>query len=111
MPITALPRPPPATAREVLARYPHVCAHIICESLGYATPSMAGSILLAVIKNEKHYCEWIACCYGCDPVMPVRNAIRHRHSHRGYMAEYEHALALVRAAIATGEEPVFASWF
>ena len=85
MPETLL-RPKPASREEVLQRYPRICAHIICESLGYATPSTAGSILLAVINKEPHYCEWIMSCYGCDPVLPVKNAIRRRRLHKGYMA-------------------------
>jgi len=111
MPTASLLRPPPTSTSDVLRRYPHICAHIICESLGYCTPSLSASILLAFIKKEKHYCEWLMSCYSCEPVVPVKNAIRHRHSHRGYMAECKHALALVRSAIATGEEPLFASWF
>ena len=94
-----------------LRRYPRICAHIICESLGYATPTTASSILRRAIHKQQHFCEWVASCYGCNPAIPVRNAIRHRHSHHGYMSEYSHALALVRNAIGTGKEPIFASWF
>jgi len=83
MPITALPRPPPATAREVLARYPHVCAHIICESLGYATPSVAGSILLAFIKKDQHYCEWVmSLCVAAHKQSYVKNCVMCRSSSR-----------------------------
>ena len=41
----------------------------------------------------------------------VKNAILTRHYHKGYMAEFKQAYALVRRAIDTGEEPSFASWF
>ena len=102
---------PIRTTREVLRRYPRICAHIICESLGYATPSVAASILLAVIEGKEHWCEWIAACYGCDPRPAVANAIRTRHYHKGYMADYGHALALVMRAIKEGREPELASWF
>lgn len=110
MPETLL-RPKPASREEVLQRYPRICAHIICESLGYCTPSSAASILLAVINKEKHYCEWLMSCYACDPVLPVKNAIRRRRWHKGYMSEFFQAFDLVRHAVKTGEEPVFASWF
>ena len=76
MPTASLPRPPPVSAGEVLRRYPHVCAHIICESLGYATPTVAGSILLAFIKKDKHYCEWVAClCAATHKLIYVKNCI------------------------------------
>jgi len=80
-----------------MKRYPRITAHIIAESLGYAT--------------RKNYCEWIYSCYGSDPLPAVKNAIRNRHHHKGYMAEYRIAKKLVDHALDTGEEPVFASWF
>jgi hypothetical protein len=99
------------TNEAVLRRYPRICAHIICESLGYAAPSTASSILRAVIHKQQHYCEWVQSCFGCDPILPVKNAISHRHWHHGYMSEYRQAIALVQEAIQTGNEPIFASWF
>ena len=101
----------PATREEVMRRYPRLCAHIICESLGYATPTVAASILKAAIHGQKHYCEWIAACFHGEPVPAVRNAIKFRRFHRGYLASYPQALKLVRQAIQTGDEPAFASWF
>lgn len=101
----------PHDRNETLRRYPRICAHVICESLGYATPTVAAGILLAAIKGEKHYCEWVYSCYRCDATLPVKSAIARRHQHRGYMAEYSQALALVNRAIRTGDEPMLASWF
>jgi hypothetical protein len=95
----------------VLRRYPRICAHIICASLGYALPSTAASILKAARDGNEHWCEWIASCYRCNPRPAVEQAIRTRHSHRGYMAHYPDALAHVQRAIHTGQEPLFASWF
>ena len=108
---TIRPRPKLDSNETVLRRYPRICAHIICESLGYAKPSTAASILLAVIHKKPHYCEWIVSCYACNPVTPVTRAIRSRSHHRGYMADYRQALRLVRQAVETGNEPMFASWF
>jgi hypothetical protein len=94
-----------------MKRYPRITAHIIAESLGYATPSMAARILKDAREGRKNYCEWIAACYGGDPLPAVKDAIRNRHNHKGYMAEYKLAYALVKRAIETGEEPLLASWF
>lgn len=58
-----------------------------------------------------NYCEWIYSCYSGDPLPAVRNGIRSWHYHKGFMADYRLALALVRRATETGDEPVFASWF
>ena len=41
----------------------------------------------------------------------VAACVRRRHGHRGPMAEYRHALALVREAVESGREPLLASWF
>lgn len=94
-----------------MARYPRITAHVICHSLGYATPSCAARILMDAKEGRENWCEWIFSCYGRDPKPAVRQAIHGRHGHRGYMAHYPQALAIVRRAIDTGREPEFASWF
>jgi hypothetical protein len=99
------------TRTEVLQRYPRVVAHVIAESLGYATPGLAAKILADAIDKQSNYCEWIACCYGGDPRRAVTNAISGRHRHHGYMASYRQALALVRETVENGREPLLASWF
>ena len=96
---------------DYLARYPRICAHIIAESLGYATPSLAAKILQDAHRGEANWCEWIAACYRCDPRPALQKAIKNRHHHEGYMASYRQALQIVRHAIDSGDEPLFASWF
>ena len=96
---------------DYLRRYPRICAHIIAESLGYATPVKAALILKDAAEGNENWCEWIYSCYGRDPRLAVRDAIRNRHSHAGYMAEYAIAKAVVDRYNRTGEEPLFASWF
>lgn len=99
------------TREEALRRWPRIVAHIIAESLGYATPDLAAKIVADAHDGRENWCEWIACCYRCDPRKAVEKAIRYRHSHRGYMAHYPQALALVRRLIETGEQSLLASWF
>ena len=96
---------------DVLRRWPRLCAHLICHSLGYATPTKAASIGLAAALREKHYCEWINACYRDDPLPAVQGAIRNRLHHPGYMADYGLARRLVQEAIAHGDPCIFASWF
>ena len=96
---------------DYLHRYPRICAHIIAESLGYVTPSTAARILLDAHRGDENWCEWIFSCYDRDPRRAVRDSIRNRHYHDGYMASYRQALAIVRRRLETGEEPIFASWF
>ena len=95
----------------VMTKYPRITAHIIAESLGYATPSKAALILKDAREGKENWCEWIYSCYDRDPKKAVQNAIRNRHHHEGFMAEYKLALALVKRAIETDDEPIFASWF
>jgi hypothetical protein len=105
-------RKKPTCAREFMERYPRITAHIISESLGYATPSTAARIGLDGMYGRENYCEWISYCYAGDARKALQNAIRNRHCHYGFMADYKSgALPLVRHAIKTGEEPLFASWF
>ena len=94
-----------------LRRYPRICAHIIAESLGYATPHRAASILRDAHEGNENWCEWIFSCYNRDPKPAVRGAISGRHRHKGYMASYEQALQIVRQQLDTGRGPDFASWF
>jgi hypothetical protein len=99
------------TTKDIMKKYPCITAHIIAESLGYATPSRASAILKDARDGKENYCEWIYSCYGGDPKKAVQNAIRNRHHHEGYMAEYKLAMALVKRAIEKDDEPIFASWF
>lgn len=103
--------PQPRGAEYYLRKYPRICSHIIAESLGYATPLTAALILKDAKEGKPNYCEWIYACYDADPRVAVNNAIRNRHYHRGYMAEYKLALKIVRRAIDDDQNPVFASWF
>lgn len=99
------------TLREVMKRYPCLTAHIIAESLGYATPSMAACILRDAKLRERNYCEWIHACYNGNALEAVRDAIKNRHRHKGFMCDYRLAKKIVDRAVETGEEPIFASWF
>jgi len=104
-------RRPLESPDDYLRRYPRICAHIIAESLGYATPTTAARILRDSHRGEENWCEWIASCYHCDPRPAVQRAIQNRHHHHGYMASYKLALKIVQREIDTGEGPMFASWF
>ncbi len=103
--------PRPEDARAFMRRWPRVTAHIISESLGYATPTTAAMIGLDGMYGRENWCEWIYSCYGRDAREALRRAIQHRHGHTGYMAEYKLAKKLVDVGIEKGKEPLFASWF
>jgi hypothetical protein len=64
------------TLGQIMERYPRITAHIICESLGYATPSCAARILKDAKEGRENWCEWIYSCYDRDPRKAVQNAIR-----------------------------------
>lgn len=96
---------------DIAARYPSLTAHVIAESLGYATPSVAAQIIADAASGKENWCEWVASCYGCDPKKVLRRTFGCRHHHKGFMAEYRKALALVIRYIALNDQPIFASWF
>lgn len=101
----------PRTREAVARRWPRLTAHLIAASLGYATPSTAAAIILDAIRGHENYSELILACFGADPRKAVVHAIRGRHGHHGFMAEFKLAKALVDRFNATREEPMFASWF
>ena len=97
--------------QQIMRRYPRITAHVIAESLGYATPTVAARIVCDAKYRQENWCEWIYSCYDRNPLKAVQGAIRNRHAHTGYMAEYTLARALVDRAIEDGREPLLASWF
>lgn len=97
--------------RETMKRYPRITAHVIAESLGYATPTCAAKILKDAREGRQNYCEWIYSCYGNNPLNAVRDSIRHRNYHKGFMSDNRRASSLVKKAINDGIEPLLGSWF
>jgi hypothetical protein len=106
-----LPRPKPETNDEFMKRYPRITAHIIAESLGYATPSTAARIGLDGLLGRENWCEYVYSCFDRNARACLQKAIKSRHYHSGYMAEYKVAKRLVDHYLETGKEPTFASWF
>lgn len=111
------------TQEEVLRRWPRLVAHMICESLGYFTPKKAALAIICYKRNEPYFCEWYSAManargadfFDDDTVREIgrdviKRAFERRHMHKGFMADYEHARAVVQAELA-GNGPVFASWF
>lgn len=99
------------SVQQVMTRWPRITAHIIAESLGYATPEKAAWILKDAALNQPNYCEWIDACFKGDARKAVVGAIRKRHLHQGYMASYPQALAIVRHVNQGNQGPTLASWF
>lgn len=110
---------------EALQRYPRLVCHLICESLGYFTPRSAANAINAHLAGKPFFCEWYSHLaqyqegsrglYDDRAVLQVgRNALRaaarNRNRHRGYMADYQAARAVLAAEM-QGKGPVFASWF
>jgi hypothetical protein len=109
-----------------LQRYPRLISHMICESLGYFSPLAAANALAHHINGTPFACEWYSHVCSCrgqglfhdDTLVQVgrevvRAAFQQRHRHKGPMAEYQQALALVQAershsGVTTG---MLASWF
>ena len=97
--------------RQIIQKWPRITAHIIAESLGYATPESAALILKDAALRKPNYCEWIDACYKSDARKAVEGAVRNRHHHQGYMASYRQALAIVQHVNQGNPGPTLASWF
>ena len=97
---------------EILYRFPMLVAHVICSSLGSATPIAAALVVKAAGEKKACLSEWMYSCYGGDAAKALRHAIRTRHHHHGYMADIHRAQELVLKTILYGEpNGMFASWF
>jgi hypothetical protein len=114
---------------DVLRHLPCLTAHLIAESLGYFTPESAANAVAHFTKCEAFYCEWYYDWASKrfasgnrksgdlrDTVkevgqLAIQNAFKRRHHHRGPMAEFKRALALVLHVRQGGQGPLFASWF
>ena len=94
-----------------MARYPRVTAHLVAESLGYFTPRAAAMAGLDGLHGRENWCEYIYTCYDRNARACLEKAVRNRHHHHGYMAEYRLARNLVGEFNETGRSPLFASWF
>lgn len=109
------------TNEEIIHRWPRIVAHLICESLGYFTPTSAAGAVSHVKANRAYWCEWychMAQGYDDDKILKVGKqtllqAIKGRHRHSGYMAEYRVALGLVMAEKerSGSTSGMLASWF
>jgi hypothetical protein len=114
---------------DVLRRLPCLTAHLIAESLGYFTPQSAANAIVHFTKGEAFFCEWYYDWAGKrfaggstkggdlrDIVkevgqLAIQNAFKRRRHHRGPMAEFKRAFALVLHVRQGGQGPMFASWF
>ena len=94
----------------ILKRCPRLVAHVIADSLGYATPMTAAWIIADAHARRENNCEWIDACYGRKPRPAVERAIQNRKRHTGYMASYQQARGIITRAL-EGNHPVLASWF
>lgn len=111
------------TPYDILERWPRICAHLICESLGYFTPVGAALALKHAKMGEAYSCEWYSDINrrrgldlfdeeGLKTVTQdvLRWAIQGRHRHKGFMADYHLARKVIEQELA-GQGPQLASWF
>lgn len=125
----AHPDPQPfKTADEALVRYRALVGHLICESLGYFTPMAAAFAVANHFNGLPHHCEYyehsggaeryrrLAATTGYEVAMKVLGAdklawtYQTRHSHKGYMCNYETARMLVRHALEGNDRTCLMSW-
>lgn len=114
------------TQRQVITRYPLLVAHMICESLGYFSVLSAANALASYIDGESFACEWYSHMCSCrgkgyfnhEEIIRigrdvVASAFRNRHRHKGYMADFQHAIAQVKAELQREgcTSHMLAAWF
>ncbi len=107
----------PATPlEEIVARYPRLIAHMVCESLGYLTPLAAANAPKHHVLEQPFACEWYIhmAGWGREGLLAVNRSVvemafRRRHHHSGYIAHYPTARAIVAEALRR-HPPAFASW-
>ena len=98
-------RAKPNTQDEVMERYPALTAHLICHSLGYFSPQGAAHAILDHIRGRSPANEWYMSMASKERPLAqvnrdtIKKAIQMRHSHRGFMADYRTARALIQGAL------------
>ena len=119
---SAQPRPRPTSSQEVLERYPLLTAHLICESLGYFSPTAAANAILHHTRDQPFYCEWYidAAGFNSQQVLEygkrkLADAFHRRKHHRGYMANITQAKTIVLSELMPRQAhqaqlPPFQSW-
>jgi len=111
--------------REMVAlKYPRLLAHMICESLGYFSPSAVASALCCYLNGEPCYCEWYdhmarfnerknsrAGMWDMTAAIPFRSFTQRKY-HKGSMSSYPAATELIKG-LNEGTLPngMLASWF
>jgi hypothetical protein len=93
-------------------RCKRIIAHIIAESLGYASPDCALHILDDAVNNRQNFCEWVWECFNSNPLPVVVQAIRNRHFHFGFMRSYKQARVVINERIQNVDTTMagLASW-
>src|SRR5690606_39066574 len=86
---------PVRPSEHYLRRYPRICAHIIAESLGYATPEVAAQILKDGAEGRPNFCEWIDACWSRDATACARRAIADRQRPESFTGRDPNAEAIV----------------
>ncbi|MBZ4649215.1 hypothetical protein [Thermosipho sp. (in: thermotogales)] len=96
-------------------KYRRIMGHLICESLGYLTPTAAKEWINYYKEEKEYYCEWVydMLLKGLkNPTKYVlKSAIKNRHYHKGSMKNYKIAKQLVDDYFDKNISPQFASWF
>ena len=105
------------TVQDAMRRWPRLTAHLICESLGYFSPTGAAMAIRDYKLGIPNYCEWYSHRFGfhAERILEggkqvLEEAVQHRRQHTGYMASYRQARLLVEAAILGHEFPLGGSW-
>ncbi len=113
------------TQQVVMKRYPRITSHLIAHSYGYFSPRSAANAVLSYLNDRAFWCEWymhmasfrkgedrdsIIKDVGRDT---LKAAIEYRHNHKGFMASYRQARAIIAAEVEGLNDPMtcFASWF
>jgi len=113
------------TQKVVMKRYPRITSHLIAHSLGYFSPRSAANAVLSYINGRAFWCEWYmhmgSFRKGQDRDAIIKEvgrdtlkaAIENRHGHKGFMASYRQARAIIEAEIKDLNDPMicFGSWF
>lgn len=112
--------------REVIIKYPRLIAHLICESLGYFSPNAAANAIVNYARNTPFACEWYSHMCHCrtkdyfnDAELlkigkeVLRQSFQHRKYHKGYMSEYNRAIAIIKHELENkgSTSEMLASWF
>ncbi|UCF84587.1 MAG: hypothetical protein JSV50_02855, partial [Desulfobacteraceae bacterium] len=94
----------PEIPQQFIRRYPRIAAHILAQSFGRATATMAAQVGLDALYRRENHQEWVQRRYKGNAGKCLKWSLEFRYFHRLFSANYKFNSRLVSDLINKGYE-------